>query len=102
MSSQNLFEAAPEVLLSPLTWRLYGEEIEGIISRHNNTCQAMGEDDARSNERWRGLLHLKRRSEALRFKPACREVASSPQRHQMAEIQVRLGDGSGGKCAYVK
>lgn len=67
-----LYEANPDVLLSPSTWRLHSPLLATILST--------------SSPQWE---NLKRRNEALAFKPTVTAGSSNPRRQRMEEIQVR-------------
>ncbi|WVO16601.1 hypothetical protein L204_104280 [Cryptococcus depauperatus] len=66
---KSLYEANPDVLLSPVTWKRYSPLISSII--RNTTSQ------------W---TNLQRRNEALLFKPKMNENPFNPRRQQMEEI----------------
>lgn len=65
-----LYEANPDVLLSPSTWRLHSPLLATILST--------------SSPQWE---NLKRRNEALAFKPTVTAGSSNPRRQRMEEIQ---------------
>ncbi|WWD21578.1 hypothetical protein CI109_106064 [Kwoniella shandongensis] len=67
---KSLYEANPEVLLSPSTFKLHSETLATILPT--------------SSRVWENLRH---RNERLLFKPAITERSSSPRRQQMEEIQ---------------
>ncbi|WVO18867.1 uncharacterized protein IAS62_000139 [Cryptococcus decagattii] len=65
-----LYEAKPDVLLSPSTWRQHSSLLATIVPT--------------SSPQWE---NLKRRNEALTFKPTVSAGSSNPRRQHMAEIQ---------------
>ncbi|OXL06191.1 hypothetical protein C348_05673 [Cryptococcus neoformans Gb118] len=67
---KSLYDANPDVLLSPSTWRQHSLLLSTILST--------------SSPQW---ANLKRRNEALAFKPTVSAGSSNPRRQRMAEIQ---------------
>nr|KIR49643.1 hypothetical protein I312_00731 [Cryptococcus bacillisporus CA1280] len=65
-----LYEAKPDVLLSPSTWRQHSSLLATIVPS--------------SSPQWE---NLKRRNEALTFRPTVSAGSSNPRRQHMAEIQ---------------
>ncbi|ORY23991.1 hypothetical protein BCR39DRAFT_548068 [Naematelia encephala] len=74
-----LFDAVPVVLLNPIAWRSNAELIsEVILSSSSN--------EKTGARRAQQLADVRRRSEALVFRPVTTESTTSPRRQQMEEI----------------
>lgn len=71
INKQALYEANPDVLLSPSTWKQHSPLLAAILPS--------------SSPQWE---NLKRRNEALTFKPTVSADSANPRRQRMAEIQV--------------
>ncbi|WVQ83134.1 hypothetical protein IAT38_005272 [Cryptococcus sp. DSM 104549] len=67
---KTLYEANPDVLVNPTTWRAHSELLSTILPS--------------STKEW---AEIRRRNEALWFRPTISEASSNPRRHQMEEIQ---------------
>ncbi|KAK4684962.1 hypothetical protein P7C73_g5195, partial [Tremellales sp. Uapishka_1] len=87
----SLFDATPEVLLSPITWKSHTDLLTTVIFAHlerqKSSLEAAGATFSSADHRGtKAFKQIKKRNEAMIFRATTAESNSSPRRQQMDEV----------------